>query len=101
MLTTYTIFIDFQRITFKASFEISASSLKDFLTNVEKVQKMHKLSIIMHPSWNSFLENIFDLQVTIDRVHPVGILSLSDYCITTDIMWQTPKTQKKTFEAKE
>ena len=55
----------------------------------------------MHPSWNSFLENIFDLQVTIDRVHPVGILSLSDYCITTDIMWQTPKTQKKTFEAKE
>ena len=34
-----------------------------------------------------FLEKIiFDLQVTIHRIHPVQSSSRSDYCITTDIM---------------
>ena len=37
---------------------------------------------------------IFDLQITIARVHPVQISSRSDYCITTDIMWKTLKMQK-------
>ena len=32
-------------------------------------------------------ENILlDLQIPIDRIHPVQISSRSDYCITTDIM---------------
>ena len=36
--------------------------------------------------YNFFEKNIFDLEVTIDTVHPVQISSLSDYCITTDIL---------------
>ena len=48
----------------KASGEIAASSLKDFLS---------KLCIIMliNPYMYNFLEkNIFDLQIIIDRLHP-------------------------------
>ena len=41
--------------------------------------------MIINPSYYNILEkNIFDLQITIDRVHPVQ--SCSDYCITTDLM---------------
>ena len=48
--------------------------LRIFQGKVEKVQY-------------DFLEKvIFDLQITIDRVHPVQIPSRSDHCITTDIM---------------
>ena len=82
----------------KASCEIAASSLKDFLSKGRKSAKTHKLCIIMliYPSWYNFLEkNIFDLQITIDRVHPVQISSRSDNCITTDIMWKSPIMPKK------
>ena len=64
----------------KASCEIVA-----FLSKFEKSAKEHKLCIIMliNPFWYNFLEkNIFDLQTTIDRVHPVKIWSCSDYGIT-------------------
>ena len=43
---------------------------------------------------------IFDLQITIDRVHPVQISSRSDYCITTDIMWKHKKNAKKRISLK-
>ena len=38
---------------------------------------------------------IFDLRITIDRVHHVQISSPSDNCITTDIMWKTQKNAAK------
>ena len=44
---------------------------------------------------NSFLEkSIFDLKITIPRVHPVQISSHSDYCITTGIMYKHWKCWK-------
>ena len=52
--------------------------LQKFRAKVGKVQKMHKLCIIMliNPSLKNFLENIiFHFQITIDRVHPVQISS--------------------------
>ena len=58
----------------KASCEIAASSPKDFLSKGGKRAKMHQLCITMqiNPSlYNSIEEIIFDLQITIDRVHPV------------------------------
>ena len=73
----------------KASCEIAASSLEDLWAKVEKVQKGIKLCTIMliNPSQHNFLEKIiFDVQITLDRVHAVRILSLLDYCITTHIM---------------
>ena len=52
--------------------------------------------MFINPSCYNFLEkNIFDLQITIDRVHPVQILSCSHYCITTHILRKTPKMPKK------
>ena len=66
----------------KASCEISASSLKDFLRKSEKCKKRRNQSLLM----SSFRKIIFDLQITIDRVHLVRISSHSDYCITTDMM---------------
>ena len=63
--------------------------LKIFRAKVEKVQKTHKLCIIMliNPSLHNFLEKIiFDFQTTIDRVYPAQSSSLSDKCIATDIM---------------
>ena len=49
----------------------------------------------------SFLEKtIFDLQISIPRVHPVEISSRSDYCITTDIIWKHTKNAKKTTVSK-
>ena len=42
-----------------------------------------------------FKEIKFDLQITIDRVHPVQSSSRSDYCITTVIIWKTLKLPKK------
>ena len=72
----------------KASCEIAASSLY-FRAKVEKKQKTHKLCIMMliNPSQYNFLGKIiFDLHITIDRVHPVKILIRSGYCITTHIM---------------
>ena len=77
----------------KASCEVAASSLKDFLSKGRKVHKTHKLCIInmlcynmlINPSKYNFLEkNVFDLQV--NRVHPVQISSRSDNCITTHRM---------------
>ena len=45
---------------------------------------------------NSFLEkSIFDLKITIPRVHPVQISSHSDYCITTGIMWKHTENAEK------
>ena len=49
---------------------------------------------IMPP--NSNLEKIiFDIQISIPRVHPVQISSRFDYCIATDIMWKYTKNEKK------
>ena len=81
----------------KASWEISASSFKDFLSEVEKSAKTHELCIIIliNPSSYNFLEKIiFDFQIAIDRAHPVQIASRSDYCISTHIMWKSPKKPK-------
>ena len=36
-----------------------------------------------------FTKIVFNLQISIPRVHPVRILGRSDYCITTDIMLKT------------
>ena len=44
---------------------------------------------------NSLEKTVFDLQITIHRVHPVQISSRSDNCITADIMKKTPKMPKK------
>ena len=42
---------------------------------------------VINPSLHNFSENtIFDLQITIDRVHAVQISSFSVNCITTDII---------------
>ena len=85
MLTTNTIFIDFLRITLPKLFvKFQPHSLQTFLIKVDKVQKTHKLCIIMQI--NPSLYNFFDFQITIDGVHPVQISSCSNYCITTDIM---------------
>ena len=73
----------------KASCNIAGSFLKDFRSKVRKSAKTHKSCIIMliNPSWYNFLEKIiFNLQITIDRLHPVQILRHSHYCITTHIM---------------
>ena len=61
------------------------------------VQKMHKLCLIMliNASSNCFFLIIFDLRITIPRVHPVQSSSRSGYCITTDIIGQTPKMPGK------
>ena len=77
----------------KAYIKISVRSLEDFLG---KGWKNACLIILINPSYkNSSLEkNIFDLQITIPRVHPVQISSCSDYHITTDIMWETQKMLK-------
>ena len=89
MLATNTIFIDLLCITLsKLHVKFQPNPLQIFLSKVEKVQKTHKLRMIMliNPSLYNFLEKIiFDLQITIDRVHPVQILSRSDYCITTQV----------------
>ena len=80
------------------SCKISASLLKDILRKGRKIEKEHKLciSMLINPSWYiSFEKIIVDLQITIDRVHPVQILSCSHYCITTHILWKTPKMPKK------
>ena len=77
--------------------KIAASTLKDFLSKGKKSAKKHKLCIIMliNPSLYDFLEkNIFDLQIAIDRIHPVQILSCLDYCIPTDMMWKTTRKRK-------
>ena len=98
MLATYTIFSDLMRIILpKIHVKLQPSLSKIFWAKVEKVQKTHKLCIIMliNPSLHNFLENIiFDFQITIDRVHPVQISSRSDNCIATDIMCKTPKMLK-------
>ena len=45
---------------------------------------------------NSFLEkSIFDMKITIPRVHPVKISSQSGNCITTDIMWKHTDNAEK------
>ena len=64
MLATYTIFSALMRITLpKLHVKLQPHPLKIFWANVEKVQKTHKLCIIMliNPSYYIFLEkNIFD-----------------------------------------
>ena len=56
--------------------------------------------MLINPSLHNSLENtIFGFQITINRVHPVQILSRSDYCITTDIMWKNTKSAEKTIES--
>ena len=53
--------------------------------------------MLINPSLYNFLEkNIFDFQITIDRVHPVQISSCSDHCIPTDIMCKHTKNAEKT-----
>ena len=53
----------------------------------QKIEEDEQMTPTLDPSQYNFLEkNIFDLQITIDRVHPIQILSRSDYCITTHIM---------------
>ena len=99
MLATITISINLLRITLpKIHVKFQPNSLKSFRVKVEKVQKTHKLCIIMliHPPWYNFSEKIlFDLQINIDWVHPVQISSRSYYCISTDIMWKTPNISLK------
>ena len=52
--------------------------------------------MLINPSWYNFLEkNIFDLQITVDRGHPVQTSSCSDYCITNDIRWKHMKNAEK------
>ena len=52
--------------------------------------------MLINHSWYNFLEKIiFDFQITIDTAHPVQISSRSDNCVTTDIMWKSPKMPKK------
>ena len=88
ILSTNTIFIDLLRITLP-KLHVKLQPHPIIRAKVKKVQKMHKLCLIMliNPSLHNFLEkNIFDLQITIDRVHPVQISSRSDNCITTHIM---------------
>ena len=67
MHATYTIFIDWVHIilVYKASCKISVRS--------------------------GFRKNIFDLQISSRKVHPVQILSRSDYCISTNMMWKHTK----------
>ena len=51
--------------------------------------------MLINSSLYNSLENIiFDLPITIDRVHPVQISSRPDHCITTDIMLKTQKMPK-------
>ena len=70
----------------KASCEVSAFSLIDFLNKGRKSAK-NALIMLIDLFLHNFLEKIiFDFQITIDRVHPVQISSRSDNCITTDIM---------------
>ena len=68
----------------KASCEIAALSVKDFLSKGWKSAKN---------AWKIF-------QITIDREHPVQIPSRSDNCITTDIMQKSPKMLKKWLSLK-
>ena len=74
MLATNTIFIELLSITLtKRNFS---------LIPYRKSAKTHKLCIIVliNPSPYNFVEKIiFDLQLTIDRVHSVQIASCSDY----------------------
>ena len=50
--------------------------------------------MLINPSYYNFIEKIiFDLQITIDRVHPVQIFTCSDYYITTNKMQKTPKNK--------
>ena len=52
--------------------------------------------MLIDHSLHNFLEKInHDLQISIGRVNPVQISSRSDDCVTTDIMWKTPKIPKK------
>ena len=56
----------------KALCEISAQSLKDFLCESGKSETELCLNMLINPSLHNFLENnIFDFQITVDRVHPV------------------------------
>ena len=81
-LATDTIFSDLMRVILpEIHVKLQPSLSKIFWAKVEKVQKTHKLCIIMliNPSLNNFLENIiFDFQITIDTVHRVQISSRSD-----------------------
>ena len=52
--------------------------------------------MLFNASLYNFLEKIiFDFQITVDRVHPVHILSRLDYCITNNIMQKTQKMPQK------
>ena len=99
ILATNNIFSDVMHITLlKLHVKLQPHPLKIFWAKVEKVQKTHKLCIIMliNPSsYNFFEKNIFDLQITMERVHPVQISSRSVHCIITNIMWKTQKMMKK------
>ena len=54
---------------------------------MKKSEKTHELWRNYESLLIYFLENIiFDPQITICRVHPLQILSRSDYCITTEVM---------------
>ena len=57
--------------------------------------------MLINVSSYNFLEQIiFDLQITIDRVHPVQIASHSHNCITTDIMKNRQNAEKMTKSQK-
>ena len=80
----------------KASCEISATSLTDFLRKGRK-SSTHILYIILLinlPLYNLLEKIIFDLRISIDMVHHGQISSHSDYCITSNIIWKTPKMPK-------
>ena len=46
-------------------------------------------------SYQKLEKTVFDLQIIINTVHSVQTSSRSDLCITTEIMWKTPKMPKK------
>ena len=46
------------------------------------------------PLMDKFENNILHLQITTHTVHTVKILSHSDCCITTDILYENPKKSK-------
>ena len=104
ILSTNIIFIDQVCITLtKLHVKLKPNPLRDFLSKGGKSAKTHQLCIIM--LLNPFLHNsigniIFDFHITIDTVHPVQISSRSDNCITTDMMWKSPKMPKKGLSLK-
>ena len=77
-------------------------SLKIFPAKVEKVQETHKLCLIILINPSSYLEKIiFDLQISLPRVHPVQsssqITKLLLTCITQKNRDLFPNTARTRF----